>query len=113
MANYFFETITAPQALAITTADQLIFTTAGATAAAATVTINAATATAPQSVSISFNGRTVVFGDGILNNQNVVFPDSSELYVGDSAANAVAAGEQGDAPFFQLADVEHLDDEVR
>ena len=36
MANFFFETITAEQALGFKAGDQLIFTTAGATAAVVT-----------------------------------------------------------------------------
>ncbi|MDF2901254.1 MAG: calcium-binding protein, partial [Phenylobacterium sp.] len=94
MATYFFETITAEQALGITPTTQLIFTTAGATASAVTTTINAATATSPQTVSMTFGGRTVVFGEGILNNQVITFSDASKLYVGD-AANNTATGVDG------------------
>ena len=66
MATYFFETITAEDALAYVAADdQLIFTTPGGSASAVTTTINPATATSPQTVSMTFGGRTVVFGSGM------------------------------------------------
>ena len=54
MANFFFETITAEQALGFKAGDQLIFTTAGATAAAVTTSVTPATLTTPASVTLQF-----------------------------------------------------------
>ena len=85
MATYFFETITAAQALGYTAAtDTLVFSNATSSAAKSTVLFNAATATQAATVSLIDNvtGKSVVFGLGVLGeggfgNGAVVFPNAS------------------------------------
>ena len=87
MATYFFETITATQALNYAAAtDQLVFTNATSTANKVSAVY---TPSALSAVTITdlVTGRAVAFGTGIYNegsttNGVIVFPDSSNLYVG-------------------------------
>src|SRR6478609_8984060 len=97
MATYFFETITAAQALGFTTADTLVFTNPLASGSRSTVLYNAATATSAATISLIDNttGKTVVFGVGVAGEGTaatglVVFPDGSDLFVGTTANDAPA-----------------------
>src|SRR4051812_34536562 len=68
MATYFFETITAAQALGYVAAtDTLVFSNPTSSGAKMTVLYNAATATSAATVTLIDNttGRAVVFGTGI------------------------------------------------
>ena len=68
MATYFFETITAAQALTYNQAtDTLVFGTAGETAVRTSVAFVPASATAADSVIITSGttGRSVTFGAGM------------------------------------------------
>src|SRR5579862_2670710 len=116
MATYFFETITAAQALTYSAAtDSIVFTNPAATGAKMTVIYNAGTPATPTvpagspSVTLIDNvdGHTVTFGTGIygeggLTNGALIFPDGSNLFVGSTgadAANSTAATTLGDGLF--------------
>src|ERR1700704_6651190 len=99
MATYFFETITATQALSYTAAtDTLVFSNPTSSGAKMTVLYNAATATSAATITLIDNttGRAVVFGsslagEGDTTNGAVVFPDASNLYIGTPGNDAGAA----------------------
>ena len=111
MATYFFETITAAQALGYTAAtDTLVFGNPTSSGAKTTVTFNAATATsaATETVTDLVTGRSVVFGVGFAGEGDnaltgtIVFPDGSNLYVGVAGAsndNPTASTNSTDALF--------------
>ena len=78
MATYFFNDITADQALAYTAAaDQLIFTGA-VTASQVSVIFVPFTATTPDFIVLQAPGRSVTFADpgGIRGDNDIVMPDS-------------------------------------
>src|SRR6185312_15195348 len=95
MATFFFETITAAQALAFNaTTDTLVFTNATSSGTKMSVTYNAATATstATETVIDLVTGRSVVFGSNALQlgeagHTTPVFGDASTLIIGSPAAN--------------------------
>src|SRR4051812_30170935 len=93
MATYFFETMTDAQAAAYNpTADSLVFGGAGESAKTTTVRFNAASATQGATVSLisGVTGKVLTFAATGANNvaggnfllEDVVFPDSSKLFVG-------------------------------
>src|SRR4051812_25939707 len=101
MATYFFETITAAQALGFnaTTNDILVFSNPAASGAKTTVLFNAATATSAATITVIDNttGRSVVFGATLAGEGNpvagnaVVFPDGSNLFVGTAGNDTSVA----------------------
>ena len=103
MAAFTFETISAADALAFTSADTLTFTTPGATASAVTVAITAATGfptNTPATVALTFGGVTKTFsaalqGKGAVTGQ-IILPDASMLFVGTTGADTVTGSAQGD-----------------
>ena len=112
MATYFFETITAAQALGFTAAsDTLVFGNPTSSGAKTSVTFNAATATqgATETVTDLVTGRSVVFGTGFAGEGDtatltgtVVFQDGSNLYVGTTTTlddTPTASTNFGDALF--------------
>src|SRR4051794_7890396 len=104
MATYFFETITAAQALGYTAAtDTLVFSNPTSSGSKMTVLYNAATATSAASITLIDNttGRAVTFGGGIAGEGDagttgaIVFPDGSNLFVGTAGADAPATASTG------------------
>src|SRR4051812_38326603 len=103
MSTYFFETITAAQALAYQALgnDTLVFTNPTSSGAKMTVLFNPATATAPPTVTLIDNvtGRSVTFGSGILGEGSagnpIVFPDGSNLLVGLTTDDTNTSGTSG------------------
>ena len=91
MAAFTFETITSGQAAAYSAdADGLEFQTTGMWAALASVSYVAATDSTPQMVAVTLDGRTVMFGAGLMGDQDVRFADGSKLFVGGAAAEQVS-----------------------
>ena len=89
MANttYQFSTITAAQAQTVDATDTIIFS--AGPASAATVTYAPATALVTDQIVITYNGVTVSFAVGVALTAaagNLVFPDSSQLFIGTFAA---------------------------
>src|ERR1041385_4296016 len=91
MATFFFETITASQALGfVAPTDTLVFSNATSSAAKTSVVFNPATATSAATITITdlVTGRSVVFGAVIAGEGDlattgaVVFPDGSNLFIG-------------------------------
>jgi Ca2+-binding RTX toxin-like protein len=89
MATYFFETITAAQALgfnAFAATDTLVFTNPTSSGHLTTVLYNAATATSAATVTVIDNadGRSVTFNNNIqgLGGATSVFPDGSTMFIG-------------------------------
>lgn len=83
MPTYAFETITAEQALGLTTADMV--SVAAGTAAQTTVIYNA-----DQTISVTVGPRTVVFGavlPQVTSAGGLTYADGSTLFVGDASAN--------------------------
>src|ERR1700761_2774202 len=108
MATYFFETITAAQALAFNTAggDQLVFTNPGSHGSAMTVAYSAGGPTTVPTVTVidNIDGKSVVFGTGIYGAgegaHTVIFPDGSNLIIGDNVnADAATGTSLGDGLF--------------
>jgi Ca2+-binding RTX toxin-like protein len=100
MATYIFETITAAQASAITTADNVVVQSGNA--AQASVVYNAATPTTSDTISLTIGGKTVTFAPAvatIAQNGNVVMPDGSLLYIGYTGNDAFTAGTTADGLF--------------
>ena len=86
MANYTFETIADAQALGITTADTVSFTSG-------TAVLSAVTYGAAGDVLITLGARTIDFGAPLIQtaqSPGLAFADGSVLYIGDSGANIVA-----------------------
>ena len=84
MSTYFFETITAAQALAFDgQVDRLVFTNPAATGANTRVTFNPATATSQASLTVLdvTTGHVVVFGVGLEGLRFPVYPNGSALGV--------------------------------
>jgi Ca2+-binding RTX toxin-like protein len=117
MAAYFFETITAGQALAFTAAtDALVFSNRTSSGAQMSVVYNPAVAGADPTVTITdlVTRRIVVFGAtaggaGILGEggppgQQVSFPDGSNVFIGGGGAENVTGTEFGDGLFGGLGD---------
>lgn len=109
MATYFFETITAAQALSFNTAsDALVFSNATSSGSKTAVTYNAATATSTATVTITdlVTGHAVTFGTGIYGegetgNNAPVFADASTLVVGSPlAADTMAIAATGPSGLF-------------
>ncbi|MGZ3402080.1 MAG: calcium-binding protein, partial [Phenylobacterium sp.] len=101
MATFFFETITAAQALGFTAAtDTLVFSNPTSSGSKMTVLYNAATATSAATITLIDNadGHAVTFGSGLAGEGDpattgaIVFPDGSNLFVGTAAADAPSAG---------------------
>ena len=96
MATYFFETITAAQALAFTaSSDTLVFGNTTSSGVKTSVVFNAATATsaATETVTDLVTGRSVVFGslaagEGHGTNGTLVFPDGTTLKIGRTGADS-------------------------
>jgi hypothetical protein len=83
MATLFFDTITAAQAAAVTSADTIIFGTGSA--AAATVSYIAAEALTPALVRITIGAKTLDFSDAVVavsQANNLNFVDGSFLKIG-------------------------------
>lgn len=90
MATYFFDAITAAQALAFDpTRDTLVFRDAAASSLNTTPQFIVATAINPAGVSITSGGVTKMFANGAYGVNTFVFPDSSRLYIGDASAENV------------------------
>ena len=86
MANYTFETITDAQAIGITTADSVSFTTGTAVLSAVTYGLTG-------DILITLGARTVDFGSSVLfsaENPGLSFADGSLLYIGDGTANVIS-----------------------
>ena len=99
MTTFVFETITAAQALSYSSAsDALVFTNPTSTGSKMTVLFTAVpgTATVPATTSVTLtdnaDGKTVVFGAGILGETGITFPDGSQLIVGTSSGDATLTG---------------------
>jgi Ca2+-binding RTX toxin-like protein len=103
-ATYHFETITAAQALAISSGDNILFD--GGPASSATVSYVAATATVPELISVTYAGRTVLFATTVTTvsfSANLIFGDGSTLLVG-SAADEILADNLQNAGIFANSD---------
>src|SRR5471032_1248695 len=102
MTTYFFESITAAQALAFTSADTLVFSNPTSSGAKMTVLYTVIPATpltvASETVTLTdpTDGHTVVFGPGIQGageaGHVVIFPDGSNLIVGNDGPADTALG---------------------
>src|SRR5437660_1541453 len=104
MTTFFFESITAAQALAFnSTTDVLIFVngTSAGDKMSVTYTVTPATPLTVASTAITLtdlsDGKAVTFGTGVqglgeAGHTNPIFPDGSTLVVGDNVANDVGAG---------------------
>src|SRR5438445_6031697 len=101
MATYFFETITAAQALGFSsTADTLVFSNSTSAGSKMSVLYNAATATSAPTVTITdlITGHAVVFGTNVYGEgeggsfTSPVFPDASTLIVGSPVADDTGLG---------------------
>ena len=100
MAAFAFETITSGQAAAYSAdADGLEFQTPGMWAALASVSYVPAANGSPDMVAVTLDGRTVMFGAGLMGDQDVRFADGSKLFVGGAAAEQVSGTAGGDALF--------------
>ncbi|MDP3175588.1 MAG: hypothetical protein Q8M88_14240, partial [Phenylobacterium sp.] len=100
MATYIYETISAAQALAIATTDNVIVQ--GGTASAVTVVYNPATPTESDTITITIGARSVTFGANvatIAQAGNVVMPDGTLLYIGYTAGDGFTGAATGDAAF--------------
>src|SRR4051794_16585004 len=96
MTTYFFESITAAQALAFTTADTLVFSNTTSSGSKMSVIYTPIPATplnvASETITLTdlADGRSVVFGTGIYGagetGRVVIFPDGSNLVVGSDVA---------------------------
>src|ERR1700741_4312634 len=83
MTAFTFETITSGEAAAYNAElDGLAFQTAGMSAALSSVSYIAGVDGAPDMVAVSLNGRTVMFGAGVMGDQDIRFADGSKLFVG-------------------------------
>lgn len=109
MATYQFATITPAEALAATTADDIIV---GGTASASQVTVSyvppvaTGDAITPATIQVTIAGKTVAFGTNITGANNVfVFGDGSQLYIGNqnSAGGENGATNAGSDALFGLA----------
>ena len=100
MANFFFEDMTADQALAFTSADRLIFNTAGLTAAQVSVSFIPFTVNTPDYIVISAPFKALQFNDtgafrGQTGSQSSVFSDGSLLYIGTTNDDGPITGTAG------------------
>ena len=91
MAIYFFEEITAAQALSYTPSDVLVFTTPGLTASQVSVTFVPFTATTPDFITLTAPGKVVTFNDpgGYRGELDSAFSDGSLLYAGTTGNDNV------------------------
>ena len=109
MATYFFETITAAQALAFSSTDSLVFTNSTSSGAKMTVLYTAPTALVSETITVIDNadGHSVVFGPGAqmlgeAGHGSAIFPDGSVLIIGADTAggnDTAAGGGLGDGLF--------------
>ena len=102
MSTYFFESITAAQALAFNgQTDTLVFSTPAATGANTRVTFNPATATSQASLTMLdvTTGHVVVFGVGLEHLHFPVYPNGSALGISGPAGGEFFDSPLGDGNF--------------
>ena len=101
MATYFFETITAAQALIFNgAADALVFTAANQVAADQRLIFNA-----NGTISVlSLAGHSVTFGSALAGTAQIIFPDSSQMLVGSTVGDVLTGGAHSDGLFGGLGD---------
>ena len=99
MAIYFFEDITAAQALSYTVSDVLIFNTPGLSASQVSVNFVPFTATTPDYIILQSPTKAVTFNDpgGFRGDTDATFTDGSKLFAGTTGADVVAGTEIGRA----------------
>lgn len=106
MATFYFENITASQAMSFTANDVLLFANSFSSAARTSVIFKPASPLSPETITITdlTTDRSVVFGGGIASHGDInspggaiVFQDGSHLFVGgtvdDDPAAATGAGD--------------------
>jgi Ca2+-binding RTX toxin-like protein len=102
VATYFFETITAAQALAFNgAADTLVFTSALQSAADERLIFNAG---GTITVLSNLEGHSVTFGPGLAGAAQIIFPDSSQMLVGSAGGDVLTGGAHGDGLFGGFGD---------
>ena len=91
MAIYFFEDITAAQALSYNVTDALVFTTPGLTASQVSVTFVPFTATTPDFITLTSPNKVVTFNDpgGFRGETDSTFSDGSLLYAGTTGNDSL------------------------
>ncbi|MBS0362192.1 MAG: hypothetical protein JSR98_12495, partial [Proteobacteria bacterium] len=97
MSTYFFETITAAQALAFNgQVDALVFTNASQTGASERLIFNA---DGTIRVLSNVDGVQATFGSGLAGAAQIIYPDGSRMLVGSTGADLLTGGALGDGLF--------------
>lgn len=97
MTTHNFETIGAAQALAISGADSLVFTTGSGNSVS--VAYGPEDLPQPPRITVTQNGHAVEFGEGLVDltlHAKAIFPDGSRLFVGGSQNDKVSGSDAGD-----------------